>query len=158
MSNKGDKQNAIWPLPKFKFSVDFMDGPTKISLQFSEISGLDAEAQVIEYRNGARPDNHGLKMPGIEKFNNVTLKRGVFVGNNDFSDWFKKVRANTIHRTTVIIKLLNQEEKPTMTWVLSNAWPTKVTSTDMKADGNEPAIETLELACEYVDISNQNNA
>ena len=35
-----------------------------------------------------------------------------------------------------------------MTWVLENAWPTKITVTDLKGDGNEVAIETLEIAHE----------
>ena len=95
-------------------------------------------------------------MPGLQKFNNVTMKRGVFVGNNDFYNWFAKIKANTITRTTITVKLLNQDNKPTMTWLLNNAWPTKITSTDMKSDGNEPAIETLEIAFENLVIANAN--
>lgn len=157
MANEGGKQNDIWPLPKFKFMVDFKDGPSTIAIQFSEISGLDTEAQIIEYRNGSSQDNWPVKMPGLQKFNNVTMKRGVFVGNNDFYNWFAKIKANTITRTTITIKLLNQDNEVTMSWLLSKAWPTKVTSTDMKSDGNEAAIDTLEIAFESLVISNTNN-
>jgi len=36
-----------------------------------------------------------------------------------------------------------------------NAWPVKVQSSDLKADGNEVAIETMELAHEGIKISKQ---
>jgi len=41
-----------------------------------------------------------------------------------------------------------------MTWTLNNAWPTKIQGTDLKADGNEAAIETIELAFETIVIAN----
>ncbi|MCB9233120.1 MAG: phage tail protein [Bacteroidia bacterium] len=151
----GEIQDNVWPLPKFKFQVTFTD-PAKIQVQFSEVSGLDAEAQIIEYRHGNSKENWAIKMPGIQKFNNVTLKRGVFVGNNDYFDWFAKIKANTIKRADITIQLLNQDNEPTMTWNLSKAWPTKVTSTDLKSDANEAAIETLEIAFESLTIKNEN--
>lgn len=60
---------------------------------------------------------------------------------------------NTIKRTTVVIKLFDESGTPTMTWTLNNAWPTKITGTDLKSDGNEAAIETLELAYETLTIA-----
>ena len=42
-----------------------------------------------------------------------------------------------------------------MVWKVKNAWPTKVTSTDLKADGNEMAIETIELAHEGLTMQNE---
>ena len=152
----GEVENNIWPLPKFKFNVTF--AVAKISIQFSEISGLDEEAQIIEYRHGNSTGNFNIKMPGLQKFNNVTLKRGVFVGNNEFYDWFARIKANTIARETVTIQLSNENNAVTMQWTLNNAWPTKVTSTDMKSDANEAAIETLELAFESLVVDNNNNA
>jgi phage tail-like protein len=41
-----------------------------------------------------------------------------------------------------------------MVWTLANAWPTKISSTDLKADGNEVAIETIEIAHEGITIDN----
>jgi phage tail-like protein len=61
---------------------------------------------------------------------------------------------NTIVRQTVVIKLLDETGAPTMTWTLTNAWPTKIQSTDLKADGNEVAIESIELAYETLVIAN----
>ena len=151
-----DKKNNIWPLPKFKFNVTF--AVAKISIQFAEVSGLDVEAQEISYRHQNSHNNSLIKMPGLQKFNNVTLKRGIFVGNNEFFAWWAKLKANTIARDTVTIQLLNENNAVTMQWTLNNAWPTKVTSTDLKSDGNEATLETLELAFESLVIANKNNA
>ena len=93
-------------------------------------------------------------MPGIVKTGNVTLKKGIFVNDNNFWKWYDAIKMNTIKRETVVIQLLDESAKPTMTWTLSNAWPTKITGTDMKSDANEVAVETLELAHEGLTIAN----
>ena len=45
-----------YPIPKFHFQVDFA-GPDagKFTIGFSEVSGLDFETEVIEYRDGTDP-------------------------------------------------------------------------------------------------------
>lgn len=93
-------------------------------------------------------------MPGIVKYGNVTLKRGIFVNDKSFWDWHNKISMNTISRKTVIIKLLDEQGAVVMQWSLINAWSTKITSTDLKSDGNEIAVDTLELAHEQIIISN----
>jgi phage tail-like protein len=84
----------------------------------------------------------------------VTLKKGIFVNDNRFWKWFQGIKLNTIKRQSVVISLLDESGKPTMVWKLANAFPTKITGTDMKSDGNEVAIETLELAHEKLTIEN----
>lgn len=147
----GEEQNSTWPLPKFYFSVDIGD---QQDLPFQEVAGLDTEAQVIEYRAGNNPDFSTIKMPGMKKTSNVTLKKGVFVNDNKFWDWYSKIKMNTIERVTVTIKLLDEGGDPTMTWTLANAFPTKITGTDLKSDSNEVAVETLEIAHEGLTIAN----
>jgi phage tail-like protein len=65
-----------------------------------------------------------------------------------------EISMNTIKRRTVIIKLLDEKGKVIMQWTLNNAWSTKITSTDFKSDGNEVAIDTLEIAHEQLIIAN----
>jgi phage tail-like protein len=137
-----------YPLPKFHFECDW--GGTRIG--FTEVSGLTVETEVIEYREGANPEYHKLKMPGMQKFGNITLKRGTFNSDNEYYSWWNSVKLNTIERRDIVIKLLNEEHEPVMTWKVKNAWPTKVQSTDLKADGNEAAIETMEVAHEGLTI------
>jgi phage tail-like protein len=141
---------ADYPLPKFHFQVQW--GGTKIG--FSEITGLDVETEIIEYREGASPEYSKLKMPGMQKFGNLTMKRGVFKADNEFFEWWNTVKLNTIERRDLTVSLLNENHEPVMVWKVKNAWPTKITSTDLKADGNEVAIETIELAHEGLKIEN----
>lgn len=137
-----------YPLPKFHFRVEWAGA----NIGFTEVSGLDKSLDVIEYRDGASPEYHKIKMPGMQKFSNITLKRGTFKGDNDFYKWMKTVSLNTIERRDITISLLNENHEPVINWLVKNAWPVKVQSTDLKADGNEVAIETLELAHEGLEI------
>lgn len=140
-----------YPLPKFHFSVEW--GGTTIG--FSEVSGLDVETEVIEYSDGASPEYHSIKMPGRQKFSNITLKRGTFSGDNQFFDWWNTKALNTVERRDLTISLLNESHEPVVVWKVKEAWPIKVQSTDLKADGSEVAIETLELAHEGLVIQNE---
>ena len=141
--------DANYPLPKFHFSVEW--GGTRIG--FTEASGLDAESEVIEYREGSSREYSKVKMPGMQKYSNVTLKRGTFTADNDFFDWWKTTRTlGTPERRDIIVSLLNESHTPVFVWKIKNAFPTKVQATDLKSDGNEVAIETLELAHEGIEM------
>jgi phage tail-like protein len=139
-----------YPLPKFHFQVEW--GGTQIG--FTEVSGLDVETEVIEYRHGASPEYSKIKMPGLHKFSNITMKRGTFKSDNEYYNWYNTVKLNTIERRDITIKLLDENHEPVVTWKVINAWPVKVQSTDLKADGNEVAIESIELAHEGLTIQN----
>lgn len=145
----GEAQDKVWPLPKFYFQVKISGNEGA----FQEVSGLDIEAQVIEYRHGNSPEFSTIKMPGIKKSSNVTLKKGVFKDDKSYWEWFSKIKMNTIERVSVTISLLDEAGGPVQTWTLKNAWPTKITGTDMKSDGNEVAVETLEIAHEGITLS-----
>ncbi len=142
---------AEYPIPKFHFQVEW--GGSKIG--FTEVSGLDITTEVIEYRDGASPEYSKVKMPGQRKFSNITLKRGTFKGDNEFYNWFNTVSLNQIERRDLTVSLLNESHEPVVVWKIKNAWPTKITPNDLKADGNEVAIETLELAHEGLTIQNE---
>jgi phage tail-like protein len=152
MANDGSQQGNTWPLPKFYFKVNL--GSQDSTVSFQEVSGLETETQIIEYRHSDSKQFSTIKMPGIAKTGNVTLKKGIFVNDNNFWKWYDAIKMNTIKRETVVIQLLDESAKPTMTWTLTNAWPTKITGTDLKSDANEVAVETLELAHEGLTIAN----
>ncbi len=141
----GAEQDQFWPLPKFYFSVDIGDFT---DLPFQEVSGLDVETEVIEYRHGNSPNHTPIKMPGLMKYGDVTLKKGVFADDNQFFDWISKISLNTYERLTVVIRLLDETATPRMTWTLTNAFPQKVTPTDMNSQSSEAGIETMVLAHE----------
>lgn len=147
----GEEQYTPWPLPKFYFEVAISDVG---KIPFQEVSGLDTEAQVVEYRAGNSKVFSPVKMPGMIKSSNVTCRKGIVNNDKTFWDWYSMIKMNTIKRRSVTISLLDQEGKPTMVWKLANAFPTKVTGTDLKAEGNEVAIEALEIAHEGLTIEN----
>ena len=141
---------AEYPLPKFHFQVEWGGE----NLAFTEVTGLDVETEPIEYRVGNSKEYHKLMIPGMQKFANVTLKRGTYQGDNGFFDWWNTVALNTVQRRDLTISLLNPEHEPVVVWKVKNAWPVKVQSTELKADGNEIAIESIELAHEGLVIQN----
>ena len=139
-----------YPLVAFHFQVEW--GGT--NLGFSEVSGLTIENQAIEYRDGLSPEYSVVKMPGMPKFSNITLKRGIVPADNEFFGWLNTAALNKIERRDLVISLLNEEHSPVMTWKVKNAFPVKVEGPGLKATGNEVAIETIELAHEGLTIEN----
>jgi phage tail-like protein len=87
-------------------------------------------------------------MPGLSKVGNVTLKKGIFVTDSKLWTWFSSIAMNTIPRSTVVVNLLDETGSPRVSWTLNNAFPTKYTGTDLKSDGNEVAVESMEIAYE----------
>jgi phage tail-like protein len=145
----GSTQNTTWPLPKFYFSVTGMPG----NPVFQEITGLETEVQVIEYRAGNSSIFAPIKMPGLAKVGNVTMKKGIFVTDTLLWTWFSSITMNTIARSTITVQLLDQGGKPQYQWALNNAFPVKLTGTDLKSDGNEVAVESIEVAFETMTVS-----
>ncbi len=145
----GDKQDNVWPLPKFYFSVNL---GSDTSISFQEVTGLETETKPIEYRHGNSPVFYPIKMPGLGRVGNVTLRKGIFVNDQRFWTWYNEIKMNTIARRTVVISLLDETGAPKMVWTLNNAWPTKMTGTDLKSEGNEVAVESIEVAFETMTI------
>ncbi len=143
----GEKQDSVWPLPEFYFKVSVDDIG---DISFKEVSGLELEHDVIEYRAGDSPEFTKIKMPGLRKSGDVTLKKGVFVSDKKFWEWIGEIKLNTIKRRSVTISLLDEAGKPAQSWKLTNAWPKKVTVEGFKADGNNVAMETLILVHEGI--------
>lgn len=144
----GDEQSKqTWPVPEFHFSVE-ISNVGKISCK--EVSGLDAGFNTIEYRSGGMPELAKVKMPGLIKIGEVTLKKATLKGDKKVWDWINNVKMDIIQRENVTITLLNQSSCPVQNWKLTNAWLPKYTVEGFKADGNEISMETLVLAHEGV--------
>lgn len=144
----GEQSKTTWPLPKFHFRVDIAGS----EIGFQEVSGLDMENEPLEYRAGNSPEFSKVKMPGMKKYSNITLKKGMFKGDKAFFEWFKEVNMNIVERKAMTISLLDESHDPVVTWKVKNAFPIKISGTDLKAEGNEIAIETLEVAHEGIDM------
>ena len=137
-----------YPQPAFRFSVQW--GGAKAS--FSEVSGLNIEIQAIEYRDGRDPDFGMKKMPGLPKYGNITLKRGIFKTDNEYYEWLDTIKMNTVQRRPLTIALLDEAGNSVMTWNVQEAFPVKIEGPGLHASGNAVAIESIELAHEGLTI------
>jgi phage tail-like protein len=139
----GGEQDQFWPMPKFYFSVDIDD---LTDLSFLEVSGLEVEADNISYRHGNDPSFGTIQMPGVKKSGNLILKKGVFANEDLYQSLISKIALNTYKRMTVVIRLLDENTEPRITWQINNAFPLKYSSTDMNSESSEAAIESIEFS------------
>lgn len=150
MADDGASQSqSLQPTVKFSFQVKWGDA----EFIFQEVTGLSAETQVIEYRRGNSKVFSPVKMPGLQKFSNVTLKKGIFKGNKALWDTYNVIKMNKVKKGTITISLLDESNAVAMTWILTNAFPVKITAPDLNSDANEVAIETMELTHEGLTLS-----
>jgi phage tail-like protein len=129
-------------------------GDRQQTSSFSEVSGLTMEAEIVEYRGGADPQFSTHKQPGLRKYSNVTLKRGIapVAAGNGLFEWYNSLSVGSAERRDVTISLLNEERAPVMTWKIKQAWPVKLEGPGLKSTGTDVAIESVEFACEGIDI------
>lgn len=154
MADDGSAQSAtVWPLPSFHFNVSIGAADALVG-SFSEVTGLGSETSPIEYRHGNSQLFSTVKMPGITKVGNVTLKRGIFKSDNAFWTWYSSIAQNTVKRQNVVITLLDEQGAVTMSWTLTNAFPAKITGADLKAAASEVAVTTIDLAYETLTVTN----
>jgi phage tail-like protein len=132
------------PYANYNFVVDVGLGD---DIAFSEVELPSGEIEVIEYREGDDKASSARKLPGLAKYGNVTLKRGL-AGRNELFDWWKAVRDGQVARRNVAITLLDEQRQPVQRWLLRDAWPVKLDYGPLNALGNEVVIESLELAHE----------
>jgi phage tail-like protein len=140
-------ENA-YPMPSFHFSVDL--GGTVINC--SEVTGLNIELDVIEYRDGNSQTFSKQKMSGLKKSGDVSIKKGLFKDDKQYYTWFNAVQMNVPERKDVTISLLDEAHSPVMTWKLLNAWPKKISSPSMKSDSSEVAVESIDIVHEGLTI------
>jgi len=136
------------PYAAFNFVVE-IDGVAVAS--FAEVSGLDSETEVIEYRTGDSKVSSSLKLPGLTKYANVVLKRGL---TRDLSlwQWRKTVVDGKADRRNGAVVLLDQDRSPALRWIFRNGWPCKWEGPALNAKTSEIAIETLEIAHEGLEL------
>jgi phage tail-like protein len=133
------------PLRNFRFRLE-IGGISEA--HFSEATGFDITSDVIDYREGDEA-THVRKLPGLTKYGNVTLKRGV-TDSMDIYNWHKDIVAGKIRRETIAIVVLDELGGDKARFNIEKAWPSKYDPMDLNAKGNDVSIETLELVNEGV--------
>jgi phage tail-like protein len=134
------------PYLNYNFLVE-IDGISRGA--FQEASGFDSTVDVVEHREGG--ENTTLrKLPGMTKYGNITLKWGI-TDDDELYEWHKAVVQGTVERKNGSIVLLDRAGEEAVRWNFERAWPAKYTGPDLNAEGNDVAIETLELAHEGIE-------
>ena len=156
--------DLMYPLTKMNFlvTVDSVQG----TAAFSEVSGIEASVDVIEFRQGNAHSLAPVKIPGLVKHGNVTLKFG-YTLDSAFKTWIQECVSETrgqMPRTDVQIEMIDinggapsskvESISGTRVWVLTNAWVTKYNAPDLNALTSEVAIESVEIAYEELIIPN----
>lgn len=137
------------PFTNSRFLVE-IDGI--VASAFREVSGLEASIEVVDHQDGSTRTNSEQKLPGLRKFGNITLKRGV---TTDLSlwNWFKSVLDGNLTRANIRIVLLDQQGNAVLSWLAHNAWPCKWSGPYLSAVSTDLALETLEICHEGLDIA-----
>ncbi len=137
------------PLAGFNF---LLESGGVLRAGFSEITGLNSEQDVIEYRTGA-DDMTNRKLPGMKKYGNITLKGGLAASaDQDLLAWRQSVERGDVDRRDISIIIQDELKAEQVRYNLRNAWPSKWVGPDLKAGASEMAIEQLEIAHEGVSL------
>jgi phage tail-like protein len=129
------------PYRSFNFEVEI---DNIAAAGFSEVQGLIAQGDPVEYREGADRENHVRKLTGLRKYDNLTFKRG-YTRTDVLWQWYAAIAAGENDRRNVTITLLDEAHQPVMSWSAEGAWINKIEGPSFNATGNEVAIESMEL-------------
>ena len=141
------------PYPSHSFLVQIpgvVEGEG-LTAGFSEVSGLGADVDVIEYRTGNEKQRTPRKLPGLVRYPNLVLKRGV-TGNLGLWQWFQEGVSGNPLRADGTIHLMNEERETVLVWNFRRGWPCRYRGPGLEADGSSVAIETLEICHEGLTI------
>ena len=136
----------IDPFLNFNFLVE-IDGIARAA--FHEVSGFDSTIDVIEHREGG-DNTTPRKLPGMTKHSNIVLKWGMSI-DTQLYQWHREIVRGNVQRKNGSIVLLDRRGQEVARWNFFAAWPSKWDGPDLSAEGNDVAIETLELAHEGVE-------
>lgn len=143
---------AEFPLAKFYFKVSIAGD----SIKCYEVTGLDQEADVLEYRFGSSTEFVTMKRLGMLKTSKVVFKKAIFKQDGFINDLWKQVYSkeyysHTTNQKDMIVQLLDEKGEVVVSWKIKRAVPTKFTGASLKADANEVAMEEIEFVHEGIE-------
>jgi phage tail-like protein len=138
------------PFRTFNFRLE-IDGLTVGS--FRECSGLAADGNSVDYREGTDIPRSVRKLIGLQSYPNVTLKRG-YTTNPELWNWYKNIVYGISDRRNGSVILMDEQRKDVMRWSIENMWIKKIEAPSFNATANEVAVETVELVHEGLMLEN----
>jgi phage tail-like protein len=139
---------AHTPHPSFHFRVEA--GFSRIDFTHVELPCL--ERDVIRYREGSDPGDSVRQLPGLLRFSDCVLQRGVLPADHEFFQWMTAAHVGQAERRDVLVSLLDEQHQPTLTWRLRNTFPVGLEWSPLEAQGSGVLIETLRLSVEAMDL------
>jgi len=143
-----------YPPVAFSFSVNFAGNRSEIDSGFQEVSGLEAEREVSEVREGGE-NRFAHRLPGRIGYRNIALKRGIVLASSPLFQWCKDTMesdlAKRIQVKDLTVSLLDQNHAAVMSWSVLRAWPVKWSVDRFSAQENAVAVETIELSFQRVE-------
>jgi phage tail-like protein len=136
------------PYRGFNFRID-INGVTIAA--FTEVTGLTAEGDSVDYREGDDKFNSVRKLMGLRKYSNVTLKRG-FTRNLELWEWYAAVARGEAVRRDGAIVLQDEAHQDVLRFEFVKGWINKIEGPHLSATGNEVAMESVELCHEGLTI------
>ena len=146
MALTADQLSLEYPIPMYRFVVQIGDD----KMAFNNVSGLDVKYDLMEYRDGL--GNH-FKMPGLANAVTLTLRKGLFRGPNALYDWINTISLNKVEKKDIMISLTDETgSNYLVTWNVSDAFPTSLSSPALDASSNEVSIQELTLTADRVTL------
>jgi phage tail-like protein len=134
------------PFRTFNFRLEIDNVPVAA---FSDVTGLQSEGEVADYRTGMDVPLTNRKIPGLRKYGPIGLKRGM-VKDTTLWDWYLNIANGKQDRRNGSVILMDEERHDVLRWNFESAFPNKISASELKAGGNEVAIESIELVVENI--------
>lgn len=134
------------PFRTFNFRLEIDDIPVAA---FSDVGGLQSDGEIADYRTGMDIPLTMRRIPGLRKFGPITLKRGM-VSDTTLWDWYRNIVNGKQDRRNGSVILMDEQRNDVLRWHFESGWPNKISASDLKASGNELAIESVELIVEDI--------
>lgn len=144
-----------YPLPVYNYRVEIAG----VSIGFSEVSGLNMSFETTTYKESQVESGlvspRVMIMPAQSSAPTITLKKGVVRGGVSTSAlyaWINSIRINQVEKRDIYIRLCDEEGAPVISWLVINAFPTKLDAPTFDANSNDVAIESMELIADRIAI------
>jgi phage tail-like protein len=154
MPVSADDIRTAYPLPIYNYRVE-INGE---AVAFSEVSGLNIAYETSTYKEsptaGGIPGPRVMIVPGQRNTAKITLKKGIVRGTStkQLYGWIKTIAINQVEKKDIFIRLCDEKGDAVITWKVVNAFPTKLDAPAFDAKSNDAAIETMELAADFVSL------
>jgi len=149
-----DEIKTAYPLPVYNYRVDIGSD----AVAFAEVSGLNIGFETTTYKESpvesGSPGPRVMNMPAQATETNLTLKKGLARGKSVAAlyEWIKTVQINQVEKKDIAIRLCDEAGDPVISWLVSNAFPTKLEAPSFDANSNDVAVESLELMADGITI------